>query len=69
MRHGETGFLCEPTDVAGMSRAAIAILTDEARWQAASTTAAADARQRFALDNVVGQYESFYQRALDDKVP
>ena len=69
VRHGETGFLCEPKDVAGMSRAAIAILTDDKRWQAASTTAAADARARFALDNVVAQYEAFYQRALDDKVP
>ena len=69
VRHGETGFLCEPKDVAGMSRAAIAILTDDKRWQAASTTAAADARARFALDNVVAQYEAFYQKALDDKVP
>jgi N-acetyl-alpha-D-glucosaminyl L-malate synthase BshA len=69
VRHGETGFLCAPKDVEGMSRAAIAILSDEDRWRAASATAAADARARFAQDNVVAQYEAFYQRALDDKAP
>jgi N-acetyl-alpha-D-glucosaminyl L-malate synthase BshA len=64
VRHGETGFLCEPKDVDGMARAGIAILGDEPAWQAMSARAAADARARFGLDAVVAQYESFYDRVL-----
>ena len=37
---------------------------DDARWQAASTLAASDARERFSMDQVVGQYEAFYEDAL-----
>jgi len=51
-------------DIEGMSRAAIALLRDEAKWQAASTLAASDARERFSLDQVVAQYEAFYEDAL-----
>ncbi len=69
VRHGETGFLCQPGDVDGMSRAAIALLTDGERWHATSAVAAADARERFALDEVVAQYESFYHRALNGAAP
>ncbi|MDQ2666236.1 MAG: N-acetyl-alpha-D-glucosaminyl L-malate synthase BshA [Gemmatimonadota bacterium] len=68
VRDGETGFLCEPRDVDGMARAGIAILGDAPRWQAMSTRAAADARARFALEAVVAQYESFYERALKGAV-
>jgi N-acetyl-alpha-D-glucosaminyl L-malate synthase BshA len=64
VRHGETGFLCEPGDVGGMARAGIALLGDEPAWHTMSARAAADARQRFGLDAVVAQYESFYARAL-----
>jgi N-acetyl-alpha-D-glucosaminyl L-malate synthase BshA len=64
VRDGETGALCSVGDVDGMSRAAVALLRDEARWQAASTLAAADARARFSLDQIVGQYEAFYEDAL-----
>ena len=69
VRHGETGFLCEPGDVDGMARAAVALLGDEAAWRAMSGRAAADARARFALDPVVAQYEAFYTRALNGAVP
>ena len=64
VRDGETGALCAVGDVEGMAAAAVALLTDRARWQAASTRAAADARERFAMDQVVEQYERFYARAL-----
>jgi N-acetyl-alpha-D-glucosaminyl L-malate synthase BshA len=64
VRDGETGALCTVGDVEGMSRAAIALLRDEARWQAASTLAASDARERYSLDQVVAQYEAFYEDAL-----
>ena len=44
--------------------AAIDILSDRARWQQMSTLAARDARERFAIDDIVEQYESFYDLAL-----
>jgi N-acetyl-alpha-D-glucosaminyl L-malate synthase BshA len=64
VRDGETGALCTVGDVEGMSRAAIDLLRDDARWQAASSLAASDARERFSLEQVVVQYEAFYEDAL-----
>ncbi|MDQ6633154.1 MAG: N-acetyl-alpha-D-glucosaminyl L-malate synthase BshA [Gemmatimonadota bacterium] len=64
VRDGETGALCPVGDVDGMARAAIALLSDAERWHAASTLAAADARARFGMDEVVEQYERFYTRSL-----
>jgi N-acetyl-alpha-D-glucosaminyl L-malate synthase BshA len=64
VRDGETGALCAVGDVDGMAAAAIDILRDRHRWQAMSTLASRDARERFALDDVVEQYEAFYDLAL-----
>jgi L-malate glycosyltransferase len=64
VRNGETGALCEPGDVEGMAGAAIALLDDPQKWQHTSDLAAADARARFAKDNVVAQYEDFYRRSI-----
>ena len=64
VRDGETGALCAVGDVDGMAASAIDILRDRERWQAMSTLAARDARERFALDDVVEQYEAFYDLAL-----
>jgi N-acetyl-alpha-D-glucosaminyl L-malate synthase BshA len=64
VRDGETGALCSVGDVEGMSRAAIDLLRDDARWHAASVLAASDARERYSLEQVVGQYEAFYEDAL-----
>ena len=64
VKPGETGVLCAIGDVDGMARAAIEILRDEGRWSAMSAAAAADARARFALDQIVGQYEALYRHAL-----
>jgi N-acetyl-alpha-D-glucosaminyl L-malate synthase BshA len=65
VRDGETGALCAVGDVDGMANAAIGLLRDPDRWRAASTLAAADARVRFGLEEVVEQYERFYMRTLD----
>ena len=62
--NGETGALCPVGDVDGMAQAAIELLRDDGRWHAASERAASDARQRFALDDIVAQYEGFYQYAV-----
>jgi N-acetyl-alpha-D-glucosaminyl L-malate synthase BshA len=67
IRDGETGVLCGVGDVAGMAAAALEILQDPERWSAMSGLAASDARERFARDAVVGQYETLYRRALSNR--
>jgi N-acetyl-alpha-D-glucosaminyl L-malate synthase BshA len=69
VRDGETGALCAVGDVEGMAAAAIGLLTDDERWRTMSTRAAADARKRFSLDQVVRQYEDFYLDALGGSLP
>jgi N-acetyl-alpha-D-glucosaminyl L-malate synthase BshA len=69
VRDGETGFLCPVGDVAAMADAALELLENRPRWDAMSAIAAADARERFALNNVVADYEAFYQYALSKPAP
>ena len=63
VRDGETGVLCPPGDVEAMSNAAIGILEDPVRWRQMSERGAADARERFSLDEIVSRYERFYRDA------
>jgi N-acetyl-alpha-D-glucosaminyl L-malate synthase BshA len=67
VRDGETGALCAVGDVDGMAAAAIDILRDRDRWQQMSAVATRDARERFAIDDIVEQYESFYDLALTSR--
>jgi N-acetyl-alpha-D-glucosaminyl L-malate synthase BshA len=64
VRQGETGILCPVGDVDAMAAGAVKILEDGDRWAAMSAAAAADARARFGLDEIVGQYEALYRDAL-----
>jgi N-acetyl-alpha-D-glucosaminyl L-malate synthase BshA len=64
VRDGETGVLCGVGEIDGMSKAAIALLADQHQWRAMSTAAAADARKRFAMDDIVQRYETMYIDAL-----
>ncbi len=64
IREGVTGALRPVGDVAAMAAAAVEILCDEVRWHSMSVAAAADARQRFSEDRVIGQYEAVYEDAL-----
>jgi N-acetyl-alpha-D-glucosaminyl L-malate synthase BshA len=64
VRDGETGVLCPVGDVEGMADAALSILRDRGRWDRMSNAAAADARARFGLDEIVGRYEALYSDAL-----
>jgi len=64
VKNGETGVLCEVGDVAGMSAAALRILTDKSVWQSMSDLGAADARARFSLDAIVSKYEHLYMTSL-----
>ncbi|HYW51553.1 MAG TPA: N-acetyl-alpha-D-glucosaminyl L-malate synthase BshA [Gemmatimonadaceae bacterium] len=61
---GVTGALRPVGDVEAMSAAAIEILSDETRWRRMSGAAAADARERFSEDRVIGQYEDTYEDAI-----
>ena len=63
--NGVTGALRPVGAVEEMAAAGISILRDDATWQAMSAAAAADAHTRFALENIVAEYESFYARTLD----
>jgi len=63
VKDGETGVLCGVGDLDGMAREAIAILGDRGRWNAMSVAAAADARARFSLPQIVEQYERLYADA------
>ena len=64
VREGVTGYLRDVGDVEGMSAAALGVLKDQARWDAMSAAAAADARARFAQDDIVAMYERFYEGVL-----
>jgi N-acetyl-alpha-D-glucosaminyl L-malate synthase BshA len=64
VRNNESGVLCGVGDVDGMASAAIELLTDSNKWKAMSECAAADARQRFAMDDVVQRYEALYQATI-----
>lgn len=64
IRDGETGMLRPVGDVGGMGDVAIALLRDSARWNAMSHAAMSDARERFALDRILAQYEALYASAL-----
>ena len=63
VKNGETGVLCGVGDVNGMANAATDLLQDEAKWKRMSAAAAADARARFAMDDVVARYEDVYEHA------
>jgi N-acetyl-alpha-D-glucosaminyl L-malate synthase BshA len=64
IRDGVTGTLHDVGDVDAMASSALSILGDRGRWEAMSTAAAADARARFSLDQILGQYETLYADAL-----
>lgn len=64
IREGLTGALRPVGDIDGMASAAIEILADDARWARMSRDAAADARDRFGEDRIIGQYEATYEDAV-----
>lgn len=60
---GVSGFLSPVNDVEDMSKNAIYILSDEERLAAFKTNAAKEST-KFAIENVVPQYEAIYVRTL-----
>ncbi len=63
VKDGVTGALRPVGDVDGLGQFGIAVLRDDARWNAMSVAAAADARDRFSRDAIVGRYEALYLRS------
>ena len=51
-----------PPDQLLEGRLRAVVHADDARWRAVSTRAQADARDRFGMSSVVGQYEALYER-------
>jgi len=59
--NGETGYLCEVGDTDTMAEHAIEILTDEDLASALGRAGRKRARDRFAEDAIVGEYEQLYR--------
>src|SRR5262249_31942166 len=64
VKEGVTGALRDVGDVDAMATAAVEILSDRERWETMSRDAAADARARFSRDDIVQQYETLYEDAV-----
>ncbi|MBC7841267.1 MAG: N-acetyl-alpha-D-glucosaminyl L-malate synthase BshA [Gemmatimonadaceae bacterium] len=64
IREGVTGALRPVGDTEAMAAAAVHILSDDVRWKQMSVASAADARQRFSEERIIGQYEATYEDAL-----
>ena len=64
VKSGRTGVLCGVGDVNGMAAAAVELLKDEKKWKTMSDAAVSDARERFAMNDVVKRYEDLYASAI-----
>ena len=63
---GASGYLCEPADVDGMSRAAVALLTDPALHARFAKAGLDRVRRYFCSARVVPQYEAYYQEVIEN---
>lgn len=62
--NGVSGLLYPVGDVDSMAAGALSIISDPRRQADMGAAGATDARERFALDTVVSQYEELYRSAL-----
>lgn len=67
VRDGENGLLFAVGDVAGMSAAAIDLLSDDARRQAMGLAGERWALENFRQDLIVARYRELYERVLADQ--
>lgn len=63
VRHGVTGYACDPGDVVGMSRLAADLLMDAPRRAVMGRAAAEMVRTEYCADRIVPLYEKAYERA------
>ena len=66
VEHGVSGFLCEPDDIAGMAKAAIALLTDAALHDRFASAGLDRVARQFCSAQVVPQYESYYREIINN---
>jgi N-acetyl-alpha-D-glucosaminyl L-malate synthase BshA len=64
IQDGETGFLFDPHDVAGMSDMIVRLFGDEERRRAIGLNARERAKRDFGRDRIVGEYMSLYEELL-----
>ncbi len=65
---GVDGYLVEPGDVAAAARHAIEILSRTDRGREMGHRARANARKKFSADDVIPQYERFYEQVVSGSV-
>jgi len=63
--HGVDGYLVPPRDVAGAAKFALEILTLPDRGRAMGQQARVNARRRYCSNDVIPQYEAYYQKVLN----
>ena len=59
--HGETGYLFPVGDIADMAAKAVALLSDPAAHELFKARARRRAEQFFDADQIIPQYEAFYE--------
>jgi len=62
--HGETGYLLPVGDIVGMAAKAVELLSDPVRLSLFRTQARRRAEQHFDAENIIPQYEAFYEELL-----
>jgi glycosyltransferase involved in cell wall biosynthesis len=65
IEHGVDGFLVEPGDVKEAGRYAIEILSRADRGREMGQRARINAKKKFCANDVIPQYERYYQRVLE----
>jgi glycosyltransferase involved in cell wall biosynthesis len=66
IEHGVDGYLVEPRDVDAAAQHAIEILSRPDRGRSMGEQARVDARRKYCTEDVIPQYEAYYQRVLGD---
>jgi N-acetyl-alpha-D-glucosaminyl L-malate synthase BshA len=64
VQDGETGFLCDPSDVDGMAERGVAVLRDDALRRRVGAAAASHVRKRYCASAIVPLYEAYYREVL-----
>jgi len=62
--HGETGYLFPVGDIAAMAASAVELLADPDRHEAFKARARKRAQESFNADDIIPQYEAFYEELL-----
>jgi L-malate glycosyltransferase len=67
--HGVDGYLFEPRDVEAASQFALEILSRSDRGRAMGEMARVNARRRYCSNDIIPQYEAFYEKILNAGTP